>query len=281
MIEVVVNGLGQLKSTFVLNAAGTRITIAGIRQAAALKQLVGISLAVCPRADDAAIEPLKQARRLRVLVAAGTDIGPVGLAHVAESPELVAIDLEVCDNVSDTSCAVLARMKQLRALVLKKTAFEPDRISAEGLRQLAGLRHIELLDLYGNSINDQTTKGLQVFENLRDLDLSLTPVSDAGLQQLTSLKKLQHLRLLYSEGFAGPKITNAGLQHVSELMQLSSLNLVGAKVTDDGVDDLIRLRKLKHLTLIGTKITVDGLSRLRKTLPDCAVVSDRSSAEIQ
>ena len=279
--EVVVHALNQLESAFVLNAAGTRITIAGIRQAAALKQLVGISLEVCPRVDDASTEPLKQARRLRVLVAAGTGIGPTGLAHVAELPELVAIDLEVCDNVSDTSCHVLARMTQLQALVLKKTGFESNRISAEGLRQLAGLRHIELLDLYGNSINDQATKRLQVFENLRDLDLSLTPVSDAGLQQLASLKKLTHLQLLYSEGFAGPKITNAGLQHLSELNQLSRLNLVGAKVTDDGVDDLIRLRKLEHLTLIGTTITVDGLSRLRKTLPDCAVVSDRSSAEIQ
>lgn len=279
--DVVVHALNQLESEFILNAAGTRITIDGIRQAAALRHLVGISLEVCPRVDDGAIEPLKLARRLHVLVATGTDIGPTGLAHVAELPELVAIDLEVCDNVSDTSCDVLARMKQLQALVLKKTGFESNRISTQGLRQLAGLRHIELLDLYGNSINDKTTKWLQGFENLRDLDLSLTPVSDAGLQQLASLKRLNHLHLLYSEGFAGPKITNAGVQHLSELNQLSRLNLVGAKVTDDGVDDLMRLRKLKHLTLIGTEISVDGLHRLRDALPGCVVVSDRSAVSHQ
>ena len=279
--EVVDKALGKLKFAFVLNAAGTRITIAGIRQAATLKQLIGISLEVCSRVNDAAIKPLTQARSLRVLIAAGTDIGPAGLIHVAELPDLVAIDLEVCDNVSDTSCDVLARMKQLRALVLKKTAFEPERISAEGLRQLAGLRHIELMDLYGNAITDETTKQLQAFKSLTDLDLSLTPVSDAGLQQLTSLENLTHLRLLYSEGFAGPKITNAGLNPIAELHQLSHLNLVGAKVTDDGVDDLIRLRKLRHLTLIGTEISVNGLTRLREAMPDCAVVSDRSAASGQ
>ncbi|MEO1982653.1 MAG: PQQ-binding-like beta-propeller repeat protein [Fuerstiella sp.] len=279
--EAIISALQQLKSTFALNAAGTRIAVSGVRQAAALKRITGISLEVCRRIDDAAIEPLKQARSLRVLIVAGTEIGPVGLGHVAELPDLIAIDLEVCDNVSDTSCDVLARMKHLRALVLKKTAFEPDRISGTGLEKLAGLRNLELLDLYGNSINDQTTKQLQAFENLRDLDLSLTPVGDAGLKQLTSLKKLKHLHLLYSEGFAGPKITNAGLKQLSELKQLSSLNLVGAKVTDHGVDDLIRLRKLRHLTLIGTGMSVDGLRRLRKALPNCAVVSDRSAAKSQ
>jgi outer membrane protein assembly factor BamB len=278
--EVIIKALTQLKSVFALDVAGTRIAVSGIGQAATLRQLIGINLEVCPKVDDAAVEPLHQAERLRVVIAAGTDIGPAGLAHLAQLPKLVAIDLEVCDNVSDTSCDVLAGMEQLRALVLKKTGFEPNRISAAGLEKLAGLRNLKLLDLYGNSINDLTTKYLQAFENLRDLDLSLTAITDKGLQSLTTLKKLTHLRLLYSEGFAGPKITNAGLSPISKLGQLSHLNIVGAKVSDDGVADLIHLRRLKHLTLIGSGISVDGLIRLRTSLPDCAVVSERSSTEI-
>ncbi|MCP4172495.1 MAG: PQQ-binding-like beta-propeller repeat protein [Fuerstiella sp.] len=276
--ESVVAALRQLKSMFVLNAAGTRVSVAGIGQAASMKQLIGISLAVCPQVDDAAIEPFKRAQSLRVLIAAGTDIGPVGLAHLAELPELAAIDLEVCDNVSDTSCDVLARMKNLKALVLKKTGFEPDRISGAGLRQLADLRGLQLLNLYGNAINDKATTQLQALESLRDLDLSLTAISDEGLQSLTFLQKLTELRLLYSEGFAGPKITNRGLKSISQLSQLRSLNLVGAKVSDNGIGSLTRLKELKHLTLIGTPISVDGLRRLRETLPDCTVASDRSSA---
>ena len=153
--------------------------------------------------------------RLRILIATGTDIGAVGLAYVTELPDLAALDVEVCDNVSDESCQTIAKIKQLRALVLKKTGFEPDRISADGLQQLAGLRDLELLNLYGNAISDETLQQLKPFGNLNDLDLSLTAITDEGLKHLAVLGKLTHLTLLYTEGFAGPQITNAGLKKLS------------------------------------------------------------------
>ena len=271
--EAVFKELQQLKSTFILDVAGSRISAKGIRQAAALKQLVGLGFEVCQHVDDASLEPLRDAKALRVIIAAGTSIGPQGLAHIADLPDLVALDLEVCDNVSDDSCDVLARMRKLRALSFKKTAFEPDRISAAGLRKLADLQELELLNLYADAINDESLKELKPFQKLRELDLSLTSVSDAGLQHLTPLKKLASLTLLYSEGFAGPKITNAGLKTLSEMSQLSTLNLVGAKIDDAGLDDLKRLQNLKQLTLVGSKISTGGLKQLRMALPDCAVVS--------
>ena len=110
--------------------------------------------------------------------------------------------------------------------------------------------------------------------NLRELDLSLTSVSDAGLRYLTALKKLSSLTLLYSEGFAGPKITNIGLKPLSEMTQLRTLNLVGAKIDDAGVDDLMRLRNLKRLTLVGSRLSADGLKRLQVALPDCEISAD-------
>lgn len=267
--DAAINELQQLKTAFVLNVSGTSISVSGIRQAAAIEQLVGLGLEFCPRVDDAAFEPLKQARRLRVLMATGTSIGRAGLAHIAELPDLVALDLEVCENITDTSCDVLARMNQLRALVLKKTGFEPDRISPKGLKQLAMLKNLEVLNLYGEAISDETLKQLQPFGNLRELDLSLTAISDAGLVHLTHLKKLTHLTLLYSEGFAGPKITNAGLKPLSKLTQLRNLNLVGAKVTDDAIDDLKQLKTLRRLTLTRSGISTDGLHSLQTALTDC------------
>ncbi len=273
--DAVTNALHQLKSLFVLDVAGTGINVSGVRQAAALEPLVGLSLELCPRVDDAALEPLRHVQKLRVLDATGTSIGTAGLAHIAVLPDLVALDLEVCDNITDTSCEVLAGMRQLRALGLKKTGFEPDRISAAGLQKLARLKNLEVLNLYGEAIKDETLKQLQPFQNLRELDLSLTAVSDAGLTHLTPLRKLTHLTLLYSEGFAGPKITDLGLKPLAELNQLRSLNLVGAMVTDAGVDDLIRMKNLRRLTLVGSRISVDGISRLRTALSACDVISGR------
>ena len=273
--EAVVQELRRLKSEFMLDVAGSRIGVMGLRQVAALKPLVGLSLEVCRNVNDVALEPLKDARGLRVFIATGTSIGPAGLALIAKLPNLVALDLEVCDNVADDTCDVLGRMKKLRALNLKKTAFEKDRISAAGLRKLAGLRDLEILNLYADAINDGTVNELKPFSNLRELDLSLTSVSDAGLKQLTALKKLTSLTLLYSEGFAGPKITNAGLKPLSEMSQLTKLILVGAKIDDAGIDDLKRLRNLTRLSLVGTRISADGLKQLRAALPECDVVSGK------
>jgi hypothetical protein len=278
--EAVANELLLLKSAFILDVAGSRIGADGIRQAAGFKSLVGLNLAVCDQVDDEALEPLKDAEGLRVIVATGMSIGPAGLTHISELPDLVALDLEVCDNVSDSACDVLARMTKLRALNLKKTAFEKNRISAAGLNKLAGLRQLEVLNLYAESINNETLKELMPLGNLRELDLSLTSVSDVGLKHLTTLKKLTRLTLLYSEGFAGPKITNAGLKPLSEMTQLTTLNLVGAKITDAGVDDLKLLRNLKRLTLVGSGLSADGLKRLQVALPDCEIDFDNNRLKI-
>lgn len=275
--EAVVQELRQLESEFMLDVAGSRIGVMGIRQAAALKPLVGLSLGVCRNVNDVAFEPLNGATGLRVLIATGTSIGPAGLAHIADLPNLVALDLEVCDNVSDDSCNVLARAYGLRALNLKKTAFEKERISAAGLRKLAALKNLEVLNLYADAINDASLNELRPFGNLRDLDLSLTSVSDAGLKKLTALKNLTSLTLLYSEGFAGPKITNAGLKPLAEMTQLTRLNLVGAKIDDAGIDDLKLLRNLTRLTLVGSKISETGLAQLRGALPECKIISNRQT----
>ncbi len=274
LVEAVANELRSLKSVFILDVAGSRVGANGIRQAAGFKSLVGLNLAVCERVDDQALEPLRAAEGLRVLIVTGTSIGPAGLAHISELPDLVALDLEVCDNVSDSACDVLTRMTSLRALNLKKTAFEKKRISAAGLKKLAGLQKLEVLNLYAESINDEALKELAPLANLRELDLSLTSVSDSGVRHLTGLKKLSSLTLLYSEGFAGPKITNAGLKPLSEMTQLTTLSLVGAKIDDAGVDDLMRLRNLKRLTLVGSRLSVGGVKRLQVALPDCEIESD-------
>lgn len=279
LTEAVAKELRQLKSEFILDIAGTRVGSEGVRQVAGLRTLVGLSIGVCRQIDDAALEPLADASSLRVLVATGTGIGPEGLAHVADLPNLVALDLEVCDNVSDSACEVLGQMTKLRALNLKKTAFEKDRVSAAGLRKLAGLQRLELLNLYAESINDEALKELSSFRNLRELDLSLTSVSDAGLKHLTVLEKLSSLTLLYSEGFAGPKVTNAGLKSISEMAHLRTLNLVGAKIDDAGVDDLKQLRNLSKLSVVNSRISGEGLKRLRMALPECRLESDHQSRQ--
>lgn len=270
----VLNALRQLKSPFVLSVAGTRLSADGLAQIATLKQVVALDLELCRQLSDDAFQSLHAARRLTMLMLTGTLISEEGLRHIARIPNLVALDLEVCDNVLNSSCPILGQMKQLRALVLKKTGFEADRISDQGLRELSGLSKLEVFNLYGNAIKDDGLKGLHSLKNLRELDLSLMQITDTGLSHLRQLKTLRRLDLLYSEGFAGPTITDAGVKSLTSLNQLIALNLVGARITDDSVKDLAQFRNLRRLMLVGSRISDSGIRQLKQALPGCTVIAE-------
>ena len=209
---------------------------------------------------------------MRVLRLTGTAITEAGLAHLANLGSLVALDLEVCEEIADEGCQTLGEMKQLKALVLKKTGFQPKKISSAGVANLGTLRNLEVLNLYGNPIKDESLTALAELSELRELDLSLTAITDAGLTHLAPLKKLQRLELLYSEGFAGPKITGQGLEHVAVHRQLLTLNIVGAKISDDSLKHLETLARLESLQLANTRVSDEAIEKLQTKLAKCKIV---------
>lgn len=263
--------LHDLRHAFILSLAGTRVSGDGLKQAASLPQLAGLNLELCPGVTDAGLHNLQQARQLRVLLLTGTDVSETGLKHLASMKNLRALDLEVCDNVTDGACAVLGTMKHLKAIVIKKTAFEPTRITDAGLKSLSQLSGLETLNLYGNNITDAGLACLRQMKRLRELDLSLLAITDSGLDHLKPLQELRRLELVYSTGFAGPLLTDTGLLPLGILTNLKSLNLTGARITDEGLDRLTGLKKLTRLKLNGTPVTATGVKRLQAVLPDCKI----------
>ena len=97
-------------------------------------------------------------------------------------------------------------------------------------------------------------------------------ISDTGLAQLVPLAKLERLELLYSEGFAGPQITDVGLRALRGHRQLRSLNLVGAKITDDGLQHLSQLEQLESLRVGNTRLSDAAVERLQSQLPRCRII---------
>ena len=85
------------------------------------------------------------------------------------------------------------------------------------------------------------------------------------------MQNLQVLVLTFSEGFAGPKISNAGLKHLTGLRKLKSLNLNGARITDAGLEQLARLSVLESLKLVNTNVSRQGVSKLKRRLGNCQV----------
>jgi len=266
--------LRQLDAPFILNLAGTQVGGDALQQAASLKSLVGLDLELCRRLDDDSFKMLADAKQLTVLVAAGTSLSERGLRAIARVPNLRALDLEVCNNVTDTACATIATMRQLRSLNLKKTGFEKTRISNAGLLKLSGLKALESLNLSGNAVTNDGLQNLGPLTRLRELELNLLPIDDAGLTHLARLKNLERLELIFTEGFAGPIVTDSGAHSLAALKQLKTLNLVGARITDASLTELSRLKKLTRLILIDSKLSANGIRRLRQMLPDSEVVSE-------
>ncbi|MGD0296986.1 MAG: hypothetical protein ABSE86_07700 [Bryobacteraceae bacterium] len=159
-----------------------------------------------------------------------------------------------------------------------------------------GSGQIVAADLHATWITDSDLAELARLPNLAQLDLSLTRISDHGLEQLkdapaitdlnlysdelitdaglSALKGWKHLKRL---SVRGTKITDTTLQHLSGVTSLESLDAGYAQITDVGLELLTPLTNLKELAIGGNKLTDAGLQSLRQ-LPGL-VYLDLSGAE--
>jgi hypothetical protein len=86
-------------------------------------------------------------------------------------------------------------------------------------------------------------------------------VSDVGLQRLSQLRELETLQL------NGASITDAGLCHINSLNHLETLWLEDTRVTNAGLTNLNELSSLKELVLYNTSTTHAGIESARRDHP--------------
>jgi hypothetical protein len=130
-------------------------------------------------------------------------------------------------------------------------------VNSATLDQIEGLEQIEELYLDDSLVTDEGLSRLRGLKNLKFLDLANTQVTDAGLANLAGLSELNSLRL------SGTQITDAGLVHLAGLRGLRSLLLDGTRVSDAGLVQLSGLDQLIKLSLNGTQVGDAGLEKLK------------------
>jgi hypothetical protein len=67
------------------------------------------------------------------------------------------------------------------------------------------------------------------------------------------------------------EVTDAGLEHLKGLAKLQRLSVSYTKVSDAGLEHLKGLTHLRLLDLWGTKVTDAGVKRLQQALPNCKI----------
>jgi serine/threonine protein kinase len=115
--------------------------------------------------------------------------------------------------------------------------------------------------------NVSSLKSIDGLTRLLELHLKNTRVTDAVLQQLGDLPKLDTL------GLAGSLVTDDGLKWAANRYKtLNVLDLRGVgSVTDLGLKHLSPLPNLGHVMLTGTSVTAAGVADLRKARPRCLI----------
>jgi internalin A len=139
-----------------LDLSDTNVTEAGLKELAALKALTTLNLS-------------------------HTHVASCGLSELAALKGLADLDLSHT-RVTDAGLKQLARLETLTALNLSHT-----KVTDSGLSELAALPNFTFLGLAGTKVTDVGLKKLAALnnlKNLKNLDLSQTGVTDAGVKEL-------------------------------------------------------------------------------------------------
>ena len=203
--------------------------------------------------SDAHLKNLAHLENLRSLCLFQTHVSDVGLKHLSRLVDLTWLDLSQ-SGVTGLGFKDLAPLKKLTTLCLDKT-----QMTDANLRQLRelGLLHAVVLErtLRYSETNDRFRP--KSAAEVRSFDLSGSfNVTDAGLKEIASFKKLIALNLSHTE------IGDTGLRELADFADLESLDLTGTSVSDIGIKHLTVLKNLTHLRVAGTRVTEAGIKEL-------------------
>jgi len=127
------------------------------------------------------------------------------------------------------------------------------------LRKLLQMPNLSYLDLSLTRITDQGMQDIKGLQGIVDLNLNFAEyVTDEGLAAIKEWKKLKRLNV------QGTKISDTTLEHIAGITTLESVNAGTAMVTDVGIERLVSLTNLKELTVGGNKLSDNGLQALRQ-----------------
>ena len=126
------------------------------------------------------------------------------------------------------------------------------------LDHIAGINSLKRLDLSLTRITDLGIERLRPLTGIEELNLyACEHISDTSLAHLRHWKNLRRLNL------RGTDITDTGLAYVASHHHLEALDISVTQVTDNGMEHLAELTELRELTLGANKITALGLHVLQ------------------
>ena len=230
---------------------------------------------------DDQLYALAQNADLRTLVIWGGPLRNERLAPLARLSQLQGLVLGEM-AIDDGVFQYLKTLRQLEYLNLAYTNVTGDFTALEGLP----LRDVRLEGC--RRVGDRCAQTLAGFPTLRQVEIHMTNLTDAGVQHLAGLplevlwlggritdrgmSVVGNIPTLKHLDVCSPGVTDRGVQAISGLNGLEILWLSQCTITDASVNQLGKFQSLRELAVGKTGITAAGEARLRELLPECRLV---------
>ncbi|MDB5338570.1 MAG: inlA 5 [Planctomycetaceae bacterium] len=174
---------------------------------------------------------------------------PAKQPSTAAQREAAVQAVKAIGGVVDIRSNVMTGAKKTNVLLGRSE--QPDQV----LKQLVHLENLVDISLHDSGVTDAGLKELLNLSELTALDLrGCKQVTDAGIKSLTKLTNLTHLSLNLTD------VGDEGIKSLASLTNLQDLDLTYTQVTDAGLQELGVLKKLTNLDLEQTKVGSAGMS---------------------
>jgi hypothetical protein len=165
-------------------------------------------------------------------------------------------------QASDRAMETVAKLTNLEVLMMWEAT-----VTDAGIERLKSLRMLNSIHVDKAGLGDDSLKHLSSLPLLHTMNLQGNRFTDKGLAYLKDMRRLK--QLVPDNG--DTDITDAGMAHLSGLVNLERLGIQQTRVTDEGLKHLVGLKKLKDLWASGSLVTDEGIEKLRAELPTVKV----------
>jgi serine/threonine protein kinase len=209
---------------------------------------------------DAMLTGLSSLRELEKLNLSGCPVDGSFLASLPPNSKLKEIELYQTKTFDPRHFPLLAKLTQLETFKMPNVTIE-----SSTLALLAKLDQLEELLINENpQFSGEQFVGVKGFRNLAYLDVSLSPITDTGLNAIgEALPGLKRIHLASRDNAPLPATAAGFAAFVALVPDLESLDLSGPSITNEWTTSIGNLPKMGYLILFGTAIDDAGLPPLQ------------------
>jgi hypothetical protein len=122
---------------------------------------------------------------------------------------------------------------------------------------LAGLKHVERLDLSGTRIDSVGMRLLGSMSQLQTLNLNGTGTDDSGIQHLRKLKYIKTLSIAHN------RVSDVGLKCLSQMTQMENLDVAFCPISGNGLAIVQSFPRLRALEMDDQQVTAGSAKLLQ------------------